>query len=100
MLLKQEQVIYDNGREFKVGYVSERFENSGKEYLEIHFGDGKSTVTLPHGVYPIKFFLAMVKKAEFEICPYCDGSGRIDPIENPPYKCDRCNGDGFYTRVL
>uniref|UniRef100_A0A6M3KY26 Uncharacterized protein n=1 Tax=viral metagenome TaxID=1070528 RepID=A0A6M3KY26_9ZZZZ len=99
MLLKQEQVIYNNGHKFQAGYISNCFENSGVEYVEVRFSGGKSVVTMPHCVYPMKFFLSKVKDAEFEICHYCRGSGRIDPIENPPYKCDSCNGEGFYVRV-
>ena len=97
MLLNQEQVIYDNGREFKLGYISESWERSGTQYVEVRYPGGEATVTARDNVYPLKFFLSKVKAAEFEICPRCAGSGRIDPIENPPYECDYCNGKGFYT---
>jgi hypothetical protein len=97
MLLKQEPVIYDNGSEYKLGYIAERFERSGAQYVEVRYPGGEATITPEKDVYPLEFFLSKVKAAEFEICSWCEGSGRIDPIENPPYKCDYCKGDGYYT---
>lgn len=39
----------------------------------------------------------LIAAAELEWCPDCHGTGRIDPIENPPYKCDVCNGRGWIS---
>ena len=40
-------------------------------------------------------FMKLVEKAGFEVCFYCNGTGKIDPIENPPYQCDECDGEGY-----
>ena len=39
----------------------------------------------------------LITAAELEWCPDCRGKGIIDPIENPPYKCDLCNGRGWIS---
>lgn len=37
----------------------------------------------------------LISASEVEWCAGCHGTGRIDPIENPPYKCDDCEGRGW-----
>ena len=39
----------------------------------------------------------LLEISEVEWCPDCHGTGRINPIENPPYKCDRCDGRGWIS---
>ena len=42
----------------------------------------------------------LIAAAELEWCPDCKGKGRIDPIENPPYKCDLCDGRGWISGYI
>lgn len=88
--------IYNNGFRFIPGYtVGKPFTRANTEYIELHLGEGKSVVTTSPSAYPIEKFLQLVKDAGFGICPQCNGSKRIDPIENPPYICPLCDGKGY-----
>ncbi len=42
----------------------------------------------------------LIAAAELEWCPDCKGKGRIDPIENNPYKCDLCDGRGWISGYI
>jgi len=42
----------------------------------------------------------LIAAAELEWCPDCKGKGVIDPIENPPYKCDTCDGRGWISGYM
>ena len=42
----------------------------------------------------------LIAAAELEWCPSCKGKGVIDPIENPPYKCDLCDGRGWISGYM
>jgi len=43
---------------------------------------------------------SLIAAAELEWCPDCKGKGVIDPIENPPYKCDTCDGRGWISGYI
>ena len=95
-----ESVVFDNGRTFVVGYAISRFNSCGEQYVEVAFGgNGKSSAMSARTVWPLEQFMALVKKSGFGVCPKCSGTGKIDPIENPPYECDFCTGKGFFTEA-
>ena len=52
--------------------------------------------------YKVKLDAAknLLSAAEVEVCPGCKGKGRIDPIENPPYRCDSCDGRGWISPYI
>lgn len=83
---------------YKMGALVNTFNRGGVEYAMVETNHGEEVETyLAHDVVPVDFFLAIAKKAELEICQTCNGIGKIDPIENPPYECDVCSGRGYFT---
>ena len=86
-------LVFNNNRFIK-GYVTDTFEKMGQTYYSISV-NGKNLVTLSHNVFSIDEIVKVLNKVEIEPCSICNHTGVCNPIENPPYKCDYCNGFGY-----
>jgi hypothetical protein len=81
---------------YQLGNVLERFNKDGVEYARISLSSGKGEMVANSvDAIPLNKFLDFAKQAGLDICWNCHGTGKVNPIENPPYKCDKCNGKGY-----
>ena len=99
MIEEGEKVVFFYFGSYHVGDVWDMVERNGKTMLIVNSGK------MSHEVYenqavPLDRFLELVWKAEFEPCSNCGSTGRIDPIENPPYECPVCEGKSYFIGGL
>ena len=86
-----ETVIYD----YKLGHITERFTRGGIAYAAANIC-GANVVAREENFIPVAKFLDLARRAELEPCNLCHTTGKIDPIENPPYTCPSCDGKGYH----
>jgi hypothetical protein len=80
---------------YQIGWVNDIYTRDNVEYVSVTTPKAENLVTASQNAVPVQQFLLFARKAGLEMCPVCHGTGRIDPIENPPYVCDCCNGEGY-----
>lgn len=83
---------------YQIGFVHDIYEQLGVTYVDVTLPGGVRVVADKQDVTPIGVFMDIARRAELEVCRVCSGTGRIDPIENPPYECNACKGEGFFVR--
>ena len=87
-------VIVFNKNRFVKGILTNTFEKMGQTYCSISV-NGHNLVTRDYNVFTLDEIISVLNKFEIMPCPVCNHTGTFNPIENPPYKCDDCNGFGY-----
>ena len=82
--------------DYQVGVAHNYFKRNGIDYVDVSVR-GVNKVVRESELITLDVFLALARAAELEAFDWCRGTGRIDPIENPPYSCDHCSGKGYFV---